>query len=54
MCVCVTDFLGACFEMLGTGYLENDYSGRQVCDGGVDKDIGLLEGKSKLCFPVGI
>ena len=40
--------------MLGTGFLENDYCGRQVGDGGVEKDIGLLEGESKLCFLVGI
>ena len=53
-CVCVTDSWGACFEMLGTGFLENDYCGRQVGDGGVEKDIGLLEGESKLCFLVGI
>ena len=52
--MCVTDSWGACFEMLGTGFLENDYCGRQVGDGGVEKDIGLLEGESKLCFPVEI
>lgn len=53
MCVC-DRFLGACFEILGTGFLENDYCGRQVGDGGVEKDIELLEGESEVCFPLGI
>lgn len=34
-------FLGSCFEMPGRGYLENDSSGRQVGDGGVERDLGL-------------
>ena len=53
--VCVTDSWGLVLRCLGRGYLENEFSGRQVGDGGVEKDIGLLEGESKLyCFPAGI
>lgn len=43
---CVCDrFLGLVLRYLGQRFLENDYCGRQVGDGGVEKDIELLEGK---------
>lgn len=39
--------------MLGRGDLEKEFSGRQVSDGGVEKDLGLLgllEGERKVNF----
>lgn len=40
--VCVCD-IGACFEILGTGFWR--MTGRQVGVGSVEKDVELLEGK---------